>query len=470
MEVQAIIGPTTSMQADFVIKLGNKSRVPIITFSATSTSLTSHGSSYFFRSAQRSSTQVKAISAIIKAFRWGEVVPIYEDNRFGESIIPCLTEALEEINTRIPYQSVISPSATDDQIAGELHKLMAMQTRVFVVHMRMGLGSRVLKKAKEIGMISEGYAWILTEGLTTLWRSTDSSTIDSMHGVLGVRTYVPDPLKRLEAFNARWKRKFQQDNPDIINAELNILGLWAYDATFALAMAIEKAVSSHLRFNKTNVSGSSNAVDFESLGVSQNGPQLIEALSSIKFIGLSGDYHFVNGELNSSVFQVVNVNGNGERTVGFWTPENGLVSGLKSEKTNLNSGSKPNLGPIIWPGDTTVVPRGWDFPRNTSKLRIGVPVKDGFTEFVHVTWDPISHKAISFKGYCIDVFVAVMAKMPYAVPYEFIPFATPDHKSAGSYNDLVDQVYYGVKLFYFSFIFFEKLNYKPFLLRQVSTN
>ncbi|XWS31184.1 hypothetical protein CRYUN_Cryun23aG0055600 [Craigia yunnanensis] len=442
VEVQAIIGPTTSMQANFVIKLGDKSRVPIITFSATSPSLTSYGSSYFFRAGQSSSSQVKAISSIVKAFGWREAVPIYEDNQFGESIIPYLTEALEEINARIPYLSVISLSATDDQIAGELYKLMAMQTRVFIVHMRMHLGSRLLTKAKEIGMMSKGYAWILTDGITTLWRSTDSSTIDSMNGVLGTRTYVPK-LKKLETFKVRLKRKFQQENPDIINAELNILGPWAYDATFALAMAIEKAGFSNFRFNKTNVSG--RAVDLESFGVSQNGPQLIKALSSIKFRGLTGDYFFVNGQLHSSVFRIVNVNGNGERTVGFWTPENGLVRrlNLESRNTSINSSSKPNLGPIIWPGDTSIVPRGWDIPRNGSKLRIGVPVKDGFSEFVQVTWDPISQEATSIKGYCIDIFAAVMDKMPYAVPHEFIPFATPDRKSAGSYNDLIDQVYYG---------------------------
>ena len=41
VEVQAIIGPETSMQANFIISLGNKAQVPIISFSATSPSLTS---------------------------------------------------------------------------------------------------------------------------------------------------------------------------------------------------------------------------------------------------------------------------------------------------------------------------------------------------------------------------------------------------------------------------------------------
>ncbi|KAK6237095.1 hypothetical protein SCA6_012432 [Theobroma cacao] len=302
------------------------------------------------------------------------------------------------------------------------------------------LGTRLFALAKEVGMMSKGYAWIVTDGMTNLWSLTDPPTIDSMQGVLGVRTYFPG-TNELENFKVRWKRKFQQDNPTIINAELNIFGPWAYDATFALAMAIENVSMGNFGFNKTNVS--SSGTDLESLGVSQNGPQLIQALSSTKFRGLTGDINFVNGQLQSPVFQIVNVNGNGERRVGFWTPKSGLVKELNLANRSTNSTHKPNLGPIIWPGDTTSPPKGWKIPTNEKKLRIGVPVKDGFREFVKVTWDPNSHTAASVTGYCIDVFDAVMAAMPYAVTYEFIPFATPDGKSAGTYDDLIFQVYNG---------------------------
>ncbi|XVF48219.1 hypothetical protein PTKIN_Ptkin03bG0172300 [Pterospermum kingtungense] len=430
------------MQANFVINLGNKSHVPIISFSATSPSLASLRSPYFFQAAQSASFQVKAISAIVQAFGWREVVPIYVDDLFGESLIPYLTDALQEINIRIPYLTVIPASATDDQIDEELYKLfMTVQTRVFIVHMTMSLGSRVLPRAKEIGMMSEGYVWIMTDTMTALWRSTNASAIDSLQGILGVRTHVPKSEK-LQNFEERWKRKFQQDNPNITNAELNIFGLWAYDATFALAMAIEKAGTANLGFNKTNISAS-GVTDLETLGVSQNGPQLIQELSSANFTGLSGDFHFVNRQLQSSVFDIVNVIGTGERNVGFWTPENGLVRKLDLTNTSTNSTSKPKLGPIIWPGDTNLVPKGWEIPTNGKKLRILVPVKVGFTEFVDVEWDTISQKAKSIKGYCIDIFDAVMAKMPYGVPYEYVPFATLEGKPAGPYNDLIDQVYYG---------------------------
>ena len=83
--------------------------------------------------------------------------------------------------------------------------------------------------------------------------------------------------------------------------------------------------------------------------------------------------------------------GKGERGVGFWTPKNGIIRRLNFSHTNSKtySTSKDNLGTIIWPGEPTYVPKGWVLPVNEKKLRIGVPVKNGFSEFVNVTWDPI---------------------------------------------------------------------------------
>ncbi|KAK9027195.1 hypothetical protein V6N11_067037 [Hibiscus sabdariffa] len=61
------------------------------------------------------------------------------------------------------------------------------------------------------------------------------------------------------------------------------------------------------------------------IGVSRNGPRLIQELLNITFRGLSGNFHFLNGQLEASVFEIVNINGNGDRRVGFWTPQSGLV-------------------------------------------------------------------------------------------------------------------------------------------------
>uniref|UniRef100_A0A6N2KCF7 Glutamate receptor n=1 Tax=Salix viminalis TaxID=40686 RepID=A0A6N2KCF7_SALVM len=383
------LGPTTSMQADFVIGLGEKAQVPIISFSASSPSLTSTRSPYFFRATQNDSSQVNGIGALVQAFGWKETVPIYMDNEYGEGIIPYLTDALQAVDAHVPYRSVISPSATDDQIAEELYKLMTMQTRVFIVHMFPSLGARLFAKAQEIGMMS-------------LSTSPDPSVIDSMQGALGIKPYIPKTTE-LGNFRLRWKMKFQQDNADMVDAELNIYALQAYDATVALAMAIEKTGTANLGFRDANVSNTS-ATDLENLGISQNGPNLLRALSNTSFKGLTGDFFFNNGQLQPSAFEI------------------------------------SSLAPVIWAGDSTSIPKGWEIPTNGKKLRIGVPSPSTFGQFVKEKTD-LNSNTTTVTGYSIAIFEAAVDSLPYAITYEYIPFVKPDGKPAGTYNDLVYQVY-----------------------------
>ncbi|CAN6539668.1 unnamed protein product [Malus baccata var. baccata] len=398
-KVQAIIGLESSMQASFVIELGDKAQVPIISFSATNPSLQG---SCLFRIAQNDSSQVKAISSIIQAFGWSEAVPISIDNEFGKGVLPYLTTAVQSVGARLPYWSSIPSIATDEEIVAELRKLMSMQTRVFIVHMSPYLGSRFFSKAKDFGMMDEGYVWIMTNGMTNGFISSSSSVdIDDMQGVLGIKTYVPI-TKELESFRARWQSKFQQDNPTIPSVKLDVFGLWAYDAAWPLAMAAEKVGTTNFRFQKINDYGNSTG---------------------------------------SERLEVVNVNDNGERGIGYWTPKNGLVRNIKSDKnTSRHSTSNASLGPIIWPGDTTSVPRGWQISANGT-LRIGVPVKGAYDELVSVKHDP-STNTTNITGYCIDVFTAVIEVLSYSVPYEFHPFTRPDGTRA-SYNYLLNQVILG---------------------------
>ncbi|CAK9182110.1 unnamed protein product [Ilex paraguariensis] len=381
------------MQAGFVIDLGDQAQVPIISFSATSASLSSTWSPYFIGATQNDASQVKVISAIVQEFGWKRAVPIFVEDEFGQGTILYLTKALQEVETSIPYWSTIPPLATDDQIVAELRKLMQMQTRVFIVHMLPYLGARLFTKAKDLGMMSDGYVWIITTALTNELSSMDPSGVESMQGVMG---------------------KFQQDNPTVLNAGLNVFGLWAHDAATALAMAVENVGAGNPGFLKANFSG--NSTDLETFGVSQIGPDLLRVIWNTTFRGLSGDFLLVDGQLQSSAYQIVNVIGNGWRGIGFWTVEIGLLYDINLTKTNTYSTSQQSLGTIFWPGDTTDVPKGWVIPTNGNKLRIGVPV---------------------VTGYCIDVFKAVMAQLPYAVPHEYIPI------EINSYDGLVYQVYLG---------------------------
>ncbi|XP_050365126.1 glutamate receptor 2.8-like [Argentina anserina] len=434
-QVQAIIGPVTSMETSFVISLGDQAQVPIISFSATSPSLTSLQSSYFFQFAQNDAAQVKAISAIIKTFGWRQVVPIYADTVYDDGMIPILTDALQEVDARVPYRSVISPSATDDQIKSELYKLMTMQTRVFIVHVTSDLCSKLFAKAEEVGMMGKGYVWLITSGITNRLSSMNSSVISTMNGVVGVQTYVQKTTE-LEDVKFRWKRHFRKHYQDV-DAELDVFGLWAYDATFAIAMATEQVLGTTSSIGFQDPNASNNLTGLDTLPASSYGPKLREALSTTEFKGIASDFSVVDGQLQSSnYYSIVNVDGRGARSIGFWTPQHGLVRRLNPESF------EGNIGPIIWPGDSVDAPTGWVNPTGGKRLRVGIPVKNRYDEFVNVMKDPVTNQ-ISVSGFSVDVFKAAVESLPYALPYEYIPFANPDGTSAGSYSDLCYQVYLG---------------------------
>ncbi|KAJ4801832.1 glutamate receptor 2.2 [Rhynchospora pubera] len=430
MTVEAIIGPQKSTQAIMVSQIGNKSQVPVISFSATSPTLSSLNVPYFARATINDTTQVKTITSLIKAYGWREVVPIYEDTDFGRGIIPNLADSLQEIDVRIPYQSFISISSTNDQIQKELYKLQTMQTRVFIVHMSSSMGSALFLNAKNVGMMSEGYVWIMTNGVTNMMDSFDSSVIRAMSGALGVRLHVPE-TEELKNFTTRWKNRFQENNPQEISSEPSIYVFWAYDTIYALAMAVEN-ISIQIQSGNSTTSGH--------LPVFPNGPQLLQSLLHIKFPGLSGNFELIDGQLQYSAFEIINVIEQGIRHIGYWREKQGLSKQLMDADNKTYSTSLQDLNPVIWPGETIIVPKGWAIPVSGRKLRVGVV--SSFSEFIQVDKDPLTG-ATKASGYAVDVFEQAIKKLPYSVPFEYQHFGAGLPSTLVTYNDFVFQVYLG---------------------------
>ncbi|KAH7523914.1 hypothetical protein FEM48_Zijuj06G0062600 [Ziziphus jujuba var. spinosa] len=178
-----------------------------------------------------------------------------------------------------------------------------------------------------------------------------------------------------------------------------------------------------MSFKYVNVSGSSST-DLETIGINQNGPQLARALSNQKFKGLAGDFRLVDGQLQTSILEILNANGSGRKRIGFWTQKNGLGKMLDPTNRTSYSTSNTSLEPIIWPGDSVDPPKGWEIPIKGKKLQIGIPMKND--DFVNVTYDPITKQTKNVTGYSIDVFKAALDELPYPVPCDFISFALPN--------------------------------------------
>ncbi|KAL7140515.1 hypothetical protein ABFS83_09G124700 [Erythranthe nasuta] len=432
VQVDAIIGPQTSAQANFVIGLGDAAKVPIISFTATSPSLRPQ-TPYFIQTAISDAAQVDAVAAIVKYFRWYQVVFVYEDSDYGNGIIPYLSNAFQQVNARVTYRSVIPSSAQDAFILQELSNMKNMQTRVFVVHTTSGLASKIFLKAKEAGMMGEGYVWIVTTSIMNLFYSLNSIVQESMQGVIGVKPLVPRSSK-LDSTTIRLKKKFADDHPNSTDPspERNLYGLWAYDTLWALAMAAEK---NEFREQSSFLQNTSalNSTNIFTTGTSQRGPDLKAKMLSTNFEGLTGSFKLVNGQLQPSSFQILNVNGKALTQVGNWTP---LLQSSSQRNARMTGFSGEKLENITWPGESRNIPKGWEVSPSGKKLRVGVPAKAGFPEFVNTT------NPSNITGLYIDLFKSVFSSLNYVVGYEFIPFENSDGSNTGGYGNLSYQILY----------------------------
>ncbi|MBA0750896.1 hypothetical protein Gogos_002275, partial [Gossypium gossypioides] len=340
-EVDALIGPQTSKQARFVIDVGRKAQVP--------------------------------------AYEWREVILIYEDTEYGSDLIPYLAYEFQQVDIRVSSRFSFSPNDSKLRILKKLNKVMAMQTRVIVVHMSSSFGSKLFFLAKDVAMISEGYVWIITDGLSSLLDPMGVKAFGSMQGVLGIRPYIPQS-KGLQNFKRKWKSRIHS-----CSTKLNIFGYWAYDTIWALAKAVE----------------------------------MIPQESS-----------------SSSTFEIINVIDNEEKVIGYWTLENVLTRKPDKAK-NGKSMSKYELKPPIWPGNTKDKPRGWTTPIGGKKLNIAVPHKPGFEAYLKVAQDPYTKEFI-ITGFSHDVFEEALALLSFPVPRKLIPF--PIGPNGGTYDELLSNV------------------------------
>ncbi|XP_028786250.1 glutamate receptor 2.8-like [Neltuma alba] len=397
-KVHAILGPQNSEQAGYVVELGNKTNVPVIWFSPSGPSLLPPRTRFFIHSNSTRShcSQFEAIAAIIEAYNWQSVIPIYEDPEFGNDLIPCLSYALQDMDTRMPYISAINQTFTDSRITDELNKIKAQRTYVFVVHMSLELWSRFGEHAKHEDMMSEGYAWILSQGLSSVMdpEALDVRIKGYMDGALGVRPFVLSKLTKRLSLAETLRSEYGKT--------LSLNGLWAYDTITALARAVEKA----------------GLVSFNESGADlrkKTGRKLRKAILETDFVGLSGNFNLTQEQLEQSHVVVYNVQGQKERTIGYWSPGKGLVRMQSSH------------GEPIWPGNTKEIP---------PKLKVGVP-KTHFTEFVDVNGS-VEGQNVSVSGFAVDVFKKVVGILPLHLPYDFVPLNNSDGElTPSSYDDLL---------------------------------
>ncbi|KAE8664829.1 hypothetical protein F3Y22_tig00112738pilonHSYRG00584 [Hibiscus syriacus] len=169
-----LLAQNSKLEAKYLAEIGDDTKVPVISIS------------------RLESAEAKAIAAFIELHEWEDVALIHEDNDNW-------SDFFEETKFQSAYKTAVSASSEDDDIIEELHRLRAMQRSVFVVHASHVLASRLFEQAKGLGMIGQGYAWIVTSKTMNQLKLNlnDSSVFESMQGFIGFRSYKTTESKEL---------------------------------------------------------------------------------------------------------------------------------------------------------------------------------------------------------------------------------------------------------------------------------
>nr|KYP64874.1 Glutamate receptor 3.1 [Cajanus cajan] len=369
-DVVAIIGPQSSVVAHIISHVANELRVPLLSFAATDPTLSSLQFPFFVRTTQSDLYQMKAVAEIIDYYGWKEVIAIYVDDDYGRNGVAALDDELAARRCKISFKEGIQSGTEVDR--GQITSLLV---KVALMQSRV----IVLHAQTDSGFMLFNVARYL--GMTDngyVWIVTDwlSSLLDSF----SLPSETMDVLQgvlvlRQHTPDSDRKRVFLSRWNNLTGGSLGLhsYGLYAYDSVWLVARAIDAFFSQGGIVSCTNYT--------------------------------TGDK---GGELNLNAMSIF---------------DNGTL--LSSANQKLHS--------VIWPGDTLSKPRGWVFPNNGRQLRIGVPIRVSYREFV----SPVKGTEM-FKGFCVDVFTAAVNLLPYAVPYRFVPFG--DGHQNPSYTELVNLI------------------------------
>ncbi|KAH7518243.1 hypothetical protein FEM48_Zijuj09G0150700 [Ziziphus jujuba var. spinosa] len=436
----AIIGPQNSVMAHVLSHLANELHVPLLSFTALDPSLTPLQYPYFVQTAPNDQYQMAAIAEMVSYFGWSEVIAIFSDDDQSRNGVTSLGDRLAERGCKISYKAALppDPKATRNEVKDQLVKIRLMESRIIVLHTFSKTGLKVFDVAQELGMMEKGYVWIASSWLSTVLDSTSPVSpkiANSIEGALTLRPHTPNS-KRKRDFISRWDKL---SNGTI---GLNPYGLYAYDTVWALAHALRLLLDKgvNISFSKYTNSGNLDAggtMNLEELSIFDAGEQLLKNILATNMAGLTGPLRFrPDRAIINPAFEIINVIGNEYKKIGYWTNYSGL-SVVSPEtlyaKPPNRSVSNQHLDNVIWPGGTTDKPRGWVFPNNGEKLRIGVPYRVSYRDFISQV-----NGTDVVQGYCIDVFLAAIKLLPYAVPYKFILFG--DGQQNPNYQDLANMV------------------------------
>ncbi|GLJ11341.1 hypothetical protein SUGI_0153040 [Cryptomeria japonica] len=446
-DIVAIIGPQTSAGVHSIAKVAEAVHVPLVSFSATDSSLSRKQYPYFTRVVFNDGLQMTAIASIIGNHGWREAVVLFMDDNLGWNAIDSLSCALEPYGSKIVYKLALHPNLDMTELYHNLIQLQNMRSKVFVVHVQPNFGRSILLAAHNLKLFDEGHVWIITDAIVRtldavysdvgLWKET--------RGIIGVRSYMPMSSK-LKSVQSELRSKLGEKHAT--GQSLNAYGFYAYDAIWTVAKALNGFLGKqkNLSFTHAAASGRAGRAKFR---VFENGHLLLNEILNVKFSGATGHVKLdTRGERVRTTFEVVNFVHKKVHIVGYWKERTGYYT-ILSDVNGRSIGRRVSKAPTgdrsvsddIWSRGSSRNPYDWSIKNYLKSIQVAFP-KDAIQRgLVSTTVD--KNNTTIFHGFFIDVFEAAIAYLPYNASYTYIPLGngSSTHNLENLLQKLADKEY-----------------------------
>ncbi|CAI7758750.1 unnamed protein product [Closterium sp. NIES-54] len=435
----AIIGPTTSSQVALLSGLAGTTRIPLLSYSATDPLLTtSRQWPYFMRTVPSDATKMEAIADLLALYRYRHFVAIFTDDRFGRNGISVLENILQNRWGLISMASFVPPSPALTVFRAEWKEHMSGQegpSSPKADVYSLAAYDALLLVARAVHNVLSGD--------TTDGADSQNSLVEPVPPSQGPGAYNEDgagsgsfPGVESGGVARAAGAAGAEGNSSSSDGSSRAAAAGSVFVSNSSAAGQEPGTWAHVPMPVVAPGDSASSLIPILSGAARSnfGPLLRDALLQASVMGATGRVRLTpEGDVKDGSVQLLNVWGSEFVTVGYWRMGKGFTTSDDPLAPAVQANSSTTLN-LLFPGNLEKAPSGW-LARQQDPLRIAVPNKKGYNQFVEILPPTAAQGNDRFTGFCLDLFRAAVARLPYELSYEFLQFGEGD--ATPSYTEMV---------------------------------